>query len=147
MKRYLIFGTLALILNTGFGQDIPQSQVPSLIVNGFQQSFPKAYDIEWEIDGELYKVEFETGLTGRDHDIWYDKAGKMIRHKEEITKSELPKKVSETISRDFNGYRLDDIKKITEGEKVIYTVELKSFREDWDVILDAEGNILSKKID
>src|SRR5690606_17486639 len=118
MKKRMIFGILGFLISAGasLGQEIPQSQVPSLVVNSFQQSFSKAYDIEWEMDGELYKVEFETGFPGKDHDVWYDKTGKLTRHKEEIAKSDLPRQVLDKIAEDFRGYRLDDIKKITEGD-------------------------------
>lgn len=149
MKKALLIGSLAMLalVNTSFGQDIMQSQVPSLVVNNFQQSFLKASDIEWEMDGELYKVEFETGLLGSDHSAWYDKTGKLTKHKEEISKSDLPQKVLAKISADFNSYSVDDVKKITEGAKVYYKLELDSFTEDWKVAFDAEGNVLSKIAD
>jgi hypothetical protein len=149
MKRAFLIGSFALALfaNTAFGQDIPQSQVPSVIVNNFQQTFPKAYDIEWELNGENYKVEFETGLLGTDHDAWYDKTGKLIRHKEEISKSDLPQKVLTKINNDFSSYRVEDVKKITESGKITYTLELKTFSEEWKVAFDSEGNVLSKVAD
>jgi hypothetical protein len=149
MKKIAIIASFACICfaQTVFGQDIPQSQVPSVIVNNFQQAFPKAYDVDWEMDGEYYKVEFETGLLGSDHDVWYDKAGKLIRHKEEISKSELPQKVLDKIKSEFGAYRVDDVKKITEGTTATYTVELKKMGEEWKVAFDSEGNVLSKLAD
>ncbi len=149
MKKSILIGAFVLkfFANTAFGQDIPQSQVPSVVVNNFQQTFPKAFDVEWEIDGENYKVEFETGLLGRDHDVWYDKTGKLIRHKEEISKSDLPQKVLAAINGDFSSYRVDDLKRNTEGDKVTYMLELKTFTEEWKVAFDAEGNVLSKIAD
>ncbi len=149
MKRNFLICSFVLFFSTSavFGQDIPQSQVPSLIVNSFQQAYPKAYDIEWEMDGEMYKVEFETGLTGSDHDAWYDKTGKLVRHKEKISKSDLPQKVTAKINNDYKGYQVDDVKKLTEGSKVTYTLELKTHTEEWKIALDPDGNILSKVAD
>lgn len=149
MKRVFLIGSFALVLfaNTATAQDLQQSQVPSLVVNSFQKTFPKAFDVEWELDGENYKVEFETGLLGTDHDAWYNKTGKLIRHKEEISKSELPQKVLAKINSDFNGYRVEDVKKITEGDKATYTLELKTISEEWKVAFDSEGNVLSKVAD
>src|SRR6478609_6371041 len=90
MKKLILISSFAFtcFANTVFGQDVPQSQVPSLVVNNFQQSFPKAFDVEWELEGENYKVEFETGLLRDDHEALYDKAGKLLRHKEEISQSD-----------------------------------------------------------
>jgi hypothetical protein len=149
MKRNLLTGTFALFLFAGatFGQDIPQSQVPPLLVNNFQRAFPKASDVGWKMDGEMYQVEFETGLPGNDHNAWYDKAGKLIRHKEEISKSHLPKKVLAKIDTDFGGYRADDVRKITEGNKITYTLELKKSDQEWKVAFDPVGNVLSKVAD
>jgi len=149
MKRSILIGFVALLFNANvsLGQDIPQNQVPSLVINNFHKSFPKAADAEWEQQGDLYKVEFETGLLSIDHDAWYDKAGKLTEHKEEISKGDLPQKVLTTIKRDFNDYRIDDVKKITKGNSIAYTLELKSFTEELKVAFDGNGNVLSKALD
>ncbi|MCZ2443728.1 MAG: PepSY-like domain-containing protein [Flavobacteriales bacterium] len=149
MKKVILISSFAFtcFANTAFGQDIPQSQVPSVIVNNFQQTFPKAFDVDWELKGDNYKVEFETGLLGADHEAWYDKAGKLVQHKEEISKSDLPQKVLTKISSDFSSYRVEDVKKITEGNKVTYTLELKTLTEEWKVAFDSNGNVLSKVAD
>jgi len=149
MKALIFSSTLVLTLfaNTIIGQDIPQSQVPSIILNHFQQSFPKAFHVEWEMQGDIYDVDFETGLLGLDHEVWYDKTGKLVRHKEEISKSDLPKKVTAKIKSDYKGYRVDDVKKITESDKVFYTLELHSLTKEWKVAFDPEGNILSQFAD
>jgi hypothetical protein len=31
-------------------------------VNSFQQKFPKAKKVDWELKGNVYEAEFETGL-------------------------------------------------------------------------------------
>lgn len=149
MKTSILISALALLFSAGttFGQEMAESQVPSLIINNFHASFPKAYDVDWEMDGELYKTEFETGLAGTDHDTWYDKAGNLVRHKEEISKSDLPEKVLAKIKSDYTDYRIDDIKRITEGKIAIYTLELKTFTEEWKVVFDNNGNVLNKTPD
>ncbi len=146
MKCSFLVGALAFapFANTVFAQDIPQSQVPSVIVNRFQQTFPKAHDVEWEIKGDQYKVEFETGLLGTDHDVWFDKAGKLVKHKQDISKTDLPPKVRARINADFKSYRIDDVNKITEGGKEVYTLELEHAGEEGKVAVDANGTVLSK---
>ncbi|WP_210151535.1 PepSY-like domain-containing protein [Chryseobacterium scophthalmum] len=148
MKNLILtISILGLSITNISAQDIRQSEVPSVILNHFQKSFPKAADIDWEIKGNYYEVEFETGFLGDDHKILYSRDGKLVRHEEEISKSNLPKTVLASIKRSFNGYRTDDIKKITEGGKVIYNVELKSNFQEWKVVFDAQGRILQKKED
>lgn len=139
---------VGLLLSAGnlLAQDIPHSHVPSVIVNKFSAQFPKARDIDWEQKGELYNVEFELGRNV-DHEIWYDKNGQIVKHKEEINKSSLPAGVTSTLQRDFKGYRVDDIEKITEGTAVTYKMELDSFTKDWNIIMDARGKILQQNAD
>lgn len=146
MKNILI--SLVVLYSTAtFGQKISQSKVPSVIVDNFQTSFPDASDIEWKQDGNTYKVEFELGvfMQGNDHDVWYDLTGTIVKHKEEISKSELPKKVLTKIKSDFDGYRIDDLEKITEKKAVIYKVQLEKNKTEWEVSLDENGNVLNKR--
>jgi len=148
MKNLILtISILGLSITNISAQDIRQSEVPSVILNHFQKSFPKAADIDWEIKGNYYEVEFETGFLGDDHKILYSRDGKLVRHEEEISKSNLPKTVLASIKRSFNGYRTDDIKKITEGGKIIYNVELKNYSQEWKVVFDAQGRILQKRED
>ena len=148
MKNLILtISILGLSFNQISAQDIHQSEVPSVILNHFQKTFSKASDIEWEIKGDLYEVEFETGFLGDDHKVLYSRDGKMVRHEEEISKNSLPKSVSSSIKKSFNGYRTDDIKKITENGKVFYNIELKNYSQEWKVIFDAQGKILQKRQD
>lgn len=148
MKKYL-FSALMLLITfaTVTGQDIPKRNVPSVILNSFQKSFPNAKDVEWEKNGDVYKVEFETGTFRNDHSAWYDAGGELIRHKQEISKKDLPKVVLAAIKKDYSGYSVKDVEKITERSQVSYKMEIKSFTEDWDLIYDASGKLLSKKAD
>ncbi len=138
---------LTLVASPAFSQEIPANQVPSVVLNSFQQTFSKASDIEWEKGVEGYSVEFETGMFGTDHEAWFDKTGKLVKHKEEISKKDLPKAVMATLNQDFKGYRIDDPKKITEGSKVIYTLELKSFTKDWNIAIDTKGKVIHQMLD
>lgn len=149
MKKYILMSIIALaigVINI-FAQDIPQSQVPSLVLNSFQQKYPKAYDVEWELKGDLYKVEFEKSLLGDDVEVWFDKSGKVVRSKEEISKSELPKAVLDKIDAEFKASIIKDVEKFNENGIISYKVEIKTIREEWDVLFDEKGNILSKKLD
>lgn len=146
-KQILIFGTALIIASTLQAQDIPQYQVPSVIVNEFNKQFPKVTDVEWEMDGNYYRVDFEKGWN-IDHEVWYSSEGKIIKHKEDISKSELPKAVNNKLKTDFKGYGIDDLERITDNGEVVYKMELNALTQtDWDVVIDSEGKILSKIAD
>lgn len=146
MKRYNLIGALILFIVPLFalGQEIHKRDVPSLIVNSFYQHFPLAYDVEWKKEQEVYKVEFETGVRRNDNSVWFDSFGKIIKHKEEISKSKLPGEVLSKLASEFKDYRVSDIKKITEKDETVYTFELKRAYEEWKVSFDKNGTLLSK---
>ena len=50
--------------------------------------------------------------------------------REEILKNKLPTQIIKKINTDFGGYRISDVKRISEGNSVIYTLELKRFNEE-----------------
>ena len=148
MKKniFIIAAGLLLASVNGFGQHIPQSQVPSLVLNNFKQSFPRAYDVEWEIKNKQYGVEFET-KSSKDHEAWYDDSGTLLKHKEDISKRNLPAVVRSAIKNNFSGYRIDDIKKITTGDTIHYSTELNSLKVELKVLFDEKGNVLKQHTD
>jgi len=144
MKKYFLTIGLCFISFSFFAQDISPKEVPSVIRHNFQSSFPKASDIEWEIENGFYKVEFEIGLWNNDHSIWYDNEGNLIRHKKDISKSDLPDAIRSLIKENYRWYWLKDVEQITEGDELTYKVELKSLTDEWDVIFDPAGTVISK---
>ena len=123
-------------------QDISPTQVPSIILNNFKTQFTNAVDIEWEMDGSNYNVEFEIGYV-IDHEVWYSKDGNMVRHVEDVQKRELPAQVVDTLNKYYKGFRKDEFKRITHGTDVNYFIELNSLREEREVILNERGALLS----
>lgn len=126
-------------------QEIPQKNVPSVVVNAFMTSYPQATDIEWEQQGTLYNVEFEIGKV--DHEIGYDASGKMIRHEEEMAPNNLPVAVIATIQKNFPGYKPDDAYRVEENGKLFYKVELDGNIQDRVLHISPEGTVLDNKID
>ena len=127
------------------GQDLLQSDVPSVVLNAFQEKFTNVADVEWDLKGDLYKVEFKVGSRG--HDVWIDKSGKITKHKEDFPKKDLPKFIQQKITTEFSGYKLDDADKIEEGGKIYYQVELDGSADDRKVLFTADGQIKENRID
>ena len=143
--RLLIFVSIFMLsISSLFAQRIHKSNVPSIIVNSFNQQFPRAYDVEWKMEENVYKVEFETGLFRTDHAVWYDNLANMIKHKAEISKRDLPDSVLNMLSVDYNGYKVSDMKMIFQDGVSTYTMELKRFDEEWKVNVTSNGKLLSK---
>ncbi len=146
-KTVLVLLVIVFSVAGTFAQKISKKNVPSIIINSFHQHFPRAYDVEWELKNEMYKVEFETGLARYDHSVWYDKKGSMVKHREEISKRKLPEGVLLKLNSEYDKYRVSDVKKITENNKIIYSLELKWQYEEWKMKIQPDGTVISKTQD
>jgi hypothetical protein len=140
-----LFFSTSIIPLAAEAQDIPQTQVPSVVINALQTKYPNATEVEWEVKGDQYKADFEIGK--RDHDVWIDKTGNIKKHKEDYPKSELPQPIGATIQKEFSSYKIDDVDKLDEGGKISYEVKLESSAGDLQVRFDSTGKVLEKKAD
>lgn len=150
MKKlvYLSIAFISLSSHSLFSQEIAKSEVPSVVLNKFQQTYPKTTMVEWSLkyNGQ-YKAEFETGLAEYDHNVWFDKTGKLLKHEEEIAKNELPTAIKNSISNNFKGYRIDEAEKITEQGKTVYKLNLEKMDNELEVIIDSNGGVVQKVVD
>jgi hypothetical protein len=89
MKKLILAACLLFSATLGYSQDIKETEVPSVVLNTFKQQYAKAEKVEWKLKAGLYKVEFKVAKD--DHEIWLDKTGKVVKHKEEIKSAQLPK--------------------------------------------------------
>lgn len=147
MKNEITLILVVFSMSYSQAQDVFTSEVPSVILNNFNLKYPKAKDVEWEKKGTNYQVEFELGWN-KDHEIWYTPTGKIVKHKEDISKNKLPDKVQNVIKTNFKNYRVHDVERTSSHGSVVYKLYLNSLlNTDWDLVLDESGKILSKTRD
>lgn len=133
--------------NILLAQDLNREEVPANILEHFDLEYAQASDVEWEMKGDKYQVEFEYDRQ-TDMEIWYDANGNVVREKEEWKKSKLPDAVKNAIKEEYSDYKIDDVDKITEDGKVHFKVSLDSNRdEDMEVWIDESGEITESKRD
>lgn len=123
------------------GQNLHQNEVTSVVLNQFNVQFPKATEVEWKKGGKLYKVEFETGRD-KDHDVWYNAEGEMTKHKEELSRSNLPEAIRKNIKKDFKSYKIDDVDRLTEGYSIVYKVEIEKYNHERDLFYSENGKLI-----
>lgn len=141
MKKRILSIGLSLLACVSFAQDIPASQVPSVVLKQFNIDFPKAKDIDWELENNTYIVEFEQGWS-KDFEVWYSSNGEKIRIEEEIVKSELPKAIVLAIQTNYPSYRIDDIEKITENNTVAYKIDIEKRDVEKTLFFNENGTLI-----
>lgn len=143
MKKLFLFIGLFLGISAVYAQDLLPSQVPSLILNSFNRSFPDARDVDWEKEGKLYQVEFER--QRRDHDVWLDEKGKIVRQKQDINPRALPQEVKRAVKTKYGNARIDDAEKIIDGNQTRYKIEVDTRDGDREFYMDQKGQEINKR--
>lgn len=143
-NRNLVLGTLTFLgVVTVSAQDMNPNDVPSELRTAFEQTYPDASDVEWERDGESFKVEFE--VNREDQEIWYAADGKAAKTEKEIGENDLPQSIKSAISDTYANYKIDSIEMTEVDGSATYEVELeKGWDDERKVVFDVEGKVLSE---
>lgn len=143
MKHTLTLIVGLLFSSIGVAQDLLVQDVPAIVLSAFNKSFPRASDVEWEMEGEYYNAEFDVGR--KDHEVWLDSKGTIMKHKQELKARELPDPIAKKVKENNAGYRIDDIDKITEGNQVFYKIELEKSNTEKTIVVDQNGEVTDKR--
>lgn len=118
---------LALIAGAGFlaitgcEQSIPESEVPSVVLNAFNLEFEDPLEVDWEKKSDFYSVEFE--IQNKDHEALIDENGKLIKFKKELEVTELSEELKSTLATGFSEMKIDDVHLLVMNDSQYYQVE------------------------
>lgn len=142
--KNLKIATVALFASAAVSaQDLTISQVPTNLNSNFQKTYPNATDVEWEREGENYKVEFEMGQM--DNEIYYGKNGNVLKSEMEITENGLPPAVKKTVQNKYPNYKIDEVVVTEENGRKTYGVELeKWFQKDKKLLIAGDGTFINE---
>jgi len=137
MKTFLV--AIAFTGSSFFssGQNIAVSEVPSVVMNTFKNTFPAALKEDWEKKDNNFEVEFKLGAA--EHGAVLDAAGKLLLTKQEVAAAEVPAAINNVIKQEYSRYTLDEAEKIVYNGQVYYEIELSGFILDKEVIFSADG--------
>ena len=140
MKSTILVLTASLFFLYSCSQDIPNSKVPSVVLNAVQAKYGSANKIEWEKKNNLYEAEFK--MDSVEYAVYIDSTGKLVLHKIDIKENELPAAVSSIIRTEYIGYKIDDAEKIEKDGITYYEVELEGKgKKDLKLNFSADGKL------
>lgn len=94
---------------------------------------------DWD-DGYL---EVEIWHDNKEKNIYFNGAGEWVRSKWDVRISELPKEVTDTLSKEYPDYRIDDAEYIQTPESEYYLIELEGRGDlEKNVRITSDGTIL-----
>ncbi|MFO0356554.1 MAG: PepSY-like domain-containing protein [Sphingobacteriaceae bacterium] len=143
MKKLILVLALSLGLGSAFAQKIKETEVPAAVKDGFKKQYPNAKVSEWEKEGANFEAEFKQNKV--ETSVVIDANGAILETEVEIAVKELPAAVSEYISKNYAGYKVDEATKITDSKgTVTYEAEVEKGKEEFDLIFDSNGSFIKK---
>lgn len=139
MKNFTLLILFTGIIMISCSDNIPATDVPSIVLNTFKTKFPKALDVGWKNNDALYTAEFEIGNI--DHAVQLNSNGKIVIYKKEIGESELPGGIKALLSNKFKTYLTDEIEWVQRENLAYYQIELESNgKPEKKLVLLADGS-------
>lgn len=158
MKTIIACLALALFTLEGNAQKLKDTDVPAAVKEGFRKHFPDVKKAEWEKEGANYEAEFEMSRVAMDNpkakkeevekSAVFSASGELLETEEEINVSALPASITEYITKNYAGYKVEEAAKITDNKgAVTYEAEVEKGKEEFDLLFDANGGFLKKEVE
>ncbi len=135
----------ALLLGTALtltvqAQKMKEADVPAAVKTAFSTKYPNTTVSEWEKEGANYEAGFKVGKT--ETSAVFDASGMFLESETEISPNELPKAVSEYVTKNLPGKKIKEASKLTTAAgKISYKAEVG----DTDYMFDEQGNFIGKE--
>jgi hypothetical protein len=145
MMKKLLTVLFCLIFVVGSYAQKPKEDAPAAAKSAFAAKYPTAQKVKWSVEkpGE-FEVEFT--LNKVESSALFDASGKFLESETEVSKADLPAAVNATISKDFAGYKLDEIEKSTDAKgAVTFEMEAVKGKDKLAISFDATGKLISKE--
>jgi hypothetical protein len=142
MKKLLsLFICFAFVIGA-LAVTLKDKKVPAAAKTSFAVKFPSAQKVKWSVEkpGE-FEVEFT--LNKVETSALLDAKGTVLETETEIKESELPRTVKDALAKDFAGYKLSKIEKVTDQKGVI-TFEMEEIKgkDKRETSFDMTGKVI-----
>ncbi len=142
MKNTILVLAIGFTTLTAAAQKIKEADVPANVKTAFTKQFPGTNAAKWEKENGNYEAEFD--LNKVETSALFNSAGVLLETEIEIKTSELPKTVSEYVSKNLAGKKIKEASKITDAKGIVtYEAEV----DEADYIFDSKGDFLKKVIE
>ena len=90
-----------------------------------------------------YEINFK--YKGVEMSANFDASGKWLETETEIKESDLPKKVSVSVTKNFAGFKISEVAKVETTDKpLFYKMDLNKGDEGYKVHFSPKGDVLKK---
>lgn len=138
MKTNILIIAIAGIFSlSACSQDIPESEIPSVVRNALALEFTSATEVEWDKNGSFYEVEFE--IDNIDHKALIGENGTLVKYHKELLFEELPEGLKSSLKADTEITKIDEVHLLIISENTYYQVEIEGPITDSQKIYNEAG--------
>ena len=152
LKRYMFIALpVAIVAIAGAvvsqEQSLKKNDVPKVILDQFQKSYPKAtvkgYAKETDAGKIAYEIESTEGATHRD--VSYNADGSVIAIEESMAFADMPEAVRTNVKKEYAKSKISTCEKVTEGDVVHYELIVKTGKKNQELVYNADGTMVKKE--
>ena len=137
-----MIAALSLGFGSAYAQKVKEADVPAAVKESFAKKYAGAKVEKWEKEGAEFEAEFDMGKV--ETSASFDASGNFLQQEVEIKVAELPKAVSEYVTKNLAGKKIKEASKITDVKgTVMYEAEV----DEADYIFDSNGSFLKKEVE
>ena len=146
MKKIALLVVAGLLGGSVYAQKLKDSEVPAAVKTAFAKNFPSAKDVKWSKESATeFEAEFKAGATEKSAN--FDQSGKWVVTETEIKKTDLPQAVQASVTKEFAGFKMEEIEKVEKPDNVVlYEMELEKNKITYEVQFAADGKVIKKEV-
>jgi hypothetical protein len=151
MKKLILLVVLATVLvncnsqeNKGTANAKKLAIVPQAVKSTFSKEFPKAENAAWE-EEKTGEFEAEFVISKVKMSANFDTNGNLLETESEISETDLPQSIKVTLSKDFTGYKIEEVERSDAKGVVTYEMEAEKGGIEYELVFDCNGKLLKQK--
>jgi uncharacterized membrane protein YkoI len=145
MKKYIMLFSIGLAALSCDAQKLKDTDVPALVKEAFTKKFSDAKKVSWTKEGESeYEAEFMK--NGTEYSANFNAQGNWLETETEIKEASVPQAVRATISKEFPGYKIEEVEMSETAENgTAYEFELEKKELSYEVLVSKDGKVIKKE--
>jgi hypothetical protein len=145
MKKYIMFLSIGVAALSCDAQKLKDTEVPASVKEAFLKKFSDAKKVSWTKEGASdYEAEFIK--NGTEYSANFNAQGTWLETETEIKEARVPEVVRATISKEFPGYKIEEVEMSETAENgTAYEFELEKKELNYEVLVSKDGRIIKKE--
>lgn len=151
MKRFMMIASALMIMVAAGSCERYEDGRPSRDVRSeFARMYPDAWDVEWEYQGNMWEVSFETGSRpdGTEREAWYDMDGNWVLTVTDVFLMTVPQDIRDyLLSSEFGTgqFRDSDADYVQTPEGNYYRFDIRFEGREIEVDVTEDGKVSESK--